>query len=148
MFFYQKIDWTDFSLWGAGILLILLLVAAISDFKTQKISNIISYTGIIFFIILCFLNIESFWQNLTVFIIVFLFFGTLFALKWMGGGDVKMFLLLSVAIPVQFLLSCFLWVFVFGGVFGLFCLFKKKKSIPYAVPIFCGTLFYFLMSAL
>lgn len=63
--------------------------------------------------------------------------------KIIGGGDSKLLILVSAAFSIDLLPWLYVSIALCGAVQALcYLVFKKEGSLPYAVAIFLGTLFY------
>ena len=98
------------------------------------------------------------WQNGTLFLAVFALGSVLFALRWMGGGDVKLMAACALWFDWSGALAWFVYVTVGGGVLALLIvagrrlvpqtvregsllsIFAAKGPIPYGVAIALGTI--------
>jgi Flp pilus assembly protein protease CpaA len=128
-------------LWCLLLTLFLWIFLIIKDERCQ----IIPVGGIVGFLVtsgvhLCFTPV--FWES-----VCLLGGGSIFVHKplsrWLkrrllGEGDVKLFCLCGLWIPVK-LLPIFLMIV--GSVGCLRCIITHKRQIPFALPIFCGWLF-------
>jgi Flp pilus assembly protein protease CpaA len=65
---------------------------------------------------------------------------SLWKLGKMGGADAKVLL----ALTQTFGLGIFLTVLIAGGVFALFARIRRQFSLPYLVPVFFGSVCFFL----
>ena len=148
---YLLFNFTQVSIFWLSLVLTILLLASFWDFKQQIIPNSLIYSGLIILSIyfLVFKNIEIFLNHLIFFVIAFMIFGLLFYKKWLGGGDAKLLMFISLAFPPENLLSVFLWIFITGGFYAILSLvILKSRKIPYAIPVFLGVLGYFISSFL
>lgn len=134
--------------------------AAWTDVTKMKISNSISVILIVAFLIFAAIHFEptSALAHIAVATAVFIVTFCCYAMRWMGGGDVKLLSALSIWIGPQQILSFLMAVAVLGGVLAAFVLCARyflslKRSqhhnvvveriakwatigrVPYAVPI-------------
>jgi Flp pilus assembly protein protease CpaA len=65
---------------------------------------------------------------------------SLWKLGKMGGADAKVLLALTLTFGLGILLAAL----VSGGVFALFAHLRRQSSLPYLVPVFCGSVVFFL----
>jgi prepilin peptidase CpaA len=111
--------------------IVLVLIAFISDIKTFKIKNEI----VIFFLIIGFIsNILLDGANGIVFslkgvatpiLILFAFF----AMRMLGAGDIKLFCAIGSILGLEFVLYNMAYSFICGGVIALLVLLKNKNGI-------------------
>jgi prepilin peptidase CpaA len=135
-----------------GILLaVLLLMAAWTDIKTRTISNELNAAIALFAVVFWFIAGESLWPDVAirigVAIAIFVVFALLFAVKMIGGGDVKMITALALWLPFKALVSMLMVMALAGGVMAIFLLIRQKfqpnaerPEIPYGVAIAIGGL--------
>lgn len=129
-----------------AILSVLLLIAAATDLRARVIANWLNLAVA--------LLAPAYWWaigldpwpemalQLALGAVVFAGFATLFALGWMGGGDVKLLGALALWLPAMLTLKMLVLMSLIGGVLtlayvGLHRLRKIKESpeIPYGVAI-------------
>ncbi len=135
-----------------------LLAAAFSDWRSFRIPNILPG-----FIIILFLSAQAYagftaahWSNIFHFLIALSFGMVLFALRWIGGGDAKLYAAIALwfnmkaAVILMFmtvvaglvLAMCYLLVRVFirrkGSVKSTLDKRKQERRIPYGVAISIG----------
>jgi len=150
MFIYQPWPTQYFEWTGLGLVFFVLFVAAFTDLKNRIIPNTLIFGGImslLFYIL--FFSTHSLPEHLWGFIIGIFVFYSFFVLKIFGGGDSKLMMFVSLYFGASFLFSVCLWVFMIGGLQALFYrYFLHQKSVPYAVSITLGCLFYVLSSFL
>lgn len=86
------------------------------------------------------------WQGLFA-VAVFAAFAGVFAMGWMGGGDVKLFAALALWLPWKPFVQMMMMTAIIGGVLTLVLLVahrvRKREGapeIPYGVAIACGAL--------
>lgn len=139
---------------------LVLAAAAIEDMARLRISNILPLLVIgLFAAWVGAVGFESgIWRNGTVFLAVFALGCGLFALRWMGGGDVKLLAACALWFDWSGALSWLVYVTMGGGVLALLimaarrmvpravrtnsslAIFAPKGPIPYGVAIACGTI--------
>lgn len=137
-----------------AVTLSILLIAAISDLRTNRIPNILSLIGIILVgIIFAFTQswpetIPHLWSMGAMFVITMIGF----AARWIGGGDAKILTFVALTVPITKLLPLCLWISIMGGLQALYAIAEAKikhqpktRGIPYGVAIFLGTLGYWVM---
>lgn len=124
----------------------LLITAAVTDLRSRIISNRLN--------VLIALLAPLWWlgcglpvwpamvAQLAIGLIIFGLFATLFALGWMGGGDVKLLAALSLWFPWQAVVSLLVLMAVLGGVVTLATVIHHRATkrlgqpeIPYGVAI-------------
>ena len=129
-----------------GALAIALLVAAFTDIRRRQIDNWLN-AGIA-------LAAPLFWWSsglalwpdvvwqLGIAFATFAICAGLFALRWMGGGDVKLLTALALWIAPSLFLKLLIVMALLGGVLTLFCGMwhimrrqKERLAIPYGVAI-------------
>lgn len=123
-------------------LLSILTIAAYQDIQSRTISNQLVLTG---FAGLLFIQILN--QNFepASFIIGFSLSLILWKSKFIGGGDSKLLMLISAAFEPTQLLPLYTFIAITGALQALYFLkYKLKKTLPYAVAIFMGTLCFIL----
>ncbi|MFK4793811.1 prepilin peptidase [Sphingobium sp. ZW T5_29] len=141
-------------------LTLLLAAAAIEDMARLRISNIIPIAVLGLFVpwvaVVGWDN--DVWQNVTLFLAVFALGAGLFAMQWMGGGDVKLLAACALWFDWNAALPWFVYVTMGGGVLALviiavrrmvpratrdnssLAIFAAKGPIPYGVAIALGTM--------
>ncbi|MEO9635939.1 MAG: prepilin peptidase [Parasphingorhabdus sp.] len=133
-----------YLLWGG--LAIALIVAAITDLKSRRISNwlnlIIGLGAPVFWII----SGMAFWPDmigqLGLAAVIFTIFGGMFAIGAMGGGDVKLLTALALWMHWLTFLELLVIMSIAGGVLTLLMMISKKikktegpVKVPYGVAI-------------
>ncbi len=129
----------DFYLWGW--VCAISLIAALYDTNTQRIPDRLLSLGIIVLGagLIWALQGPQIWTHLGSGIVGLWIGALFFYFKIMGGGDAKLLSLVSLMVPVDYLLELLLWIFIAGGILALWARFIfKQKAIPYAVAIFGG----------
>lgn len=129
-----------------GALAIALLVAAFTDLRRRQIDNwlngAIALTAPLFWWAAGY----SLWPDVAyqigLAIVVFAVFAALFALRWMGGGDVKLLTALALWIAPHWFLKLLVVMALLGGlltiVFGAWHIVRRQRdrvAIPYGVAI-------------
>lgn len=160
-------DFMQFSLihLGFGTLLLILWIAALIDLKTLTIPNELSFILIALWVPFAIFGVQS---GYTVFDLFFQLLGgvaaffvgvLLFAMKVMGGGDVKLVGALAPLLPIQTLPWLFALIAISGmfwGVFfviGKYCFYRfsdkklslkkaLKTKLPYGPAIAAGFTLY------
>lgn len=137
-----------FNLKALLVLLImsLLVVITITDIEERLIPNkILIWFGIPIFILSIFAPLTNMTSRMIGFIGILIFFVLLLLItsgKGIGGGDVKLFLLLSLIFGAKNILIIFYISIVIGFVYGLFFLIKRKREIPFAPAIFLSVFIF------
>lgn len=142
-------------LWLIGILVVLVLVAAVQDVIQLKVSNL-TVAGVIIAAIFAALVAGvslSIWQNLLVFFVVLAGGTFLFASGNVGGGDVKLFAAVALWVDLQRAVWLIAAIFIAGGLLAMIVIAprifggglkfgagRSSRGIPYAVAIATGTL--------
>jgi prepilin peptidase CpaA len=136
----------------------LLLAAAIQDVRKFKIANGFSIALALLFPVYAIAADISIWPHLLTGVIVFGVGFGLFALRLLGGGDVKLISAAALWAGPQFILVFLIATTAIGGILSLFCAMmalaksRKKKGkranekaipwqkapVPYGMAIACG----------
>lgn len=139
---------------------LVLLAAVIEDIAKLQISNILPLLVMALFVpwVIVAGWENDVWQNATLFLAVFALGSALFAMRWMGGGDVKLMAACALWFDWNAALPWFVYVTVGGGVLALLimagrrmvprtvrdgsslAIFAAKGPIPYGVAIALGTI--------
>ena len=139
---------------------LVLVGAALEDMAKLRISNILPL--LVMGLYVAWVGVTGWendvWQNGTLFLAVFALGSVLFALRWMGGGDVKLMAACALWFDWSGALAWFVYVTVGGGVLALLIvagrrlvpqtvregsslsIFAAKGPIPYGVAIALGTI--------
>lgn len=142
---------TMFALALPGVLALLLIVAAWGDLRTREIPNGLNLAIALLAIPFWWASGLSPWPDIAlqigVAIGVFALFAAAFAIRAMGGGDVKLIGAVALWLPWQALLMLLIIMSLAGGVLTAFMLIRKRlqKSeaaieVPYGVAISFGGL--------
>lgn len=138
----------------------MLLLAALQDLAALRISNVFPALALILFVAWLFANgvPATIWQNGIVFAAVFAIGLLLFAIHWLGGGDVKLLAAASIWFDFSGGLLLLIYVALCGGVLGLALIlgrrvtterFRRRSGwpavqiggpIPYGVAIAAGVM--------
>lgn len=146
---YSPLTLTDTSPLILAILGAVLVLAVISDLRTNRIPNTLTVPGVGLMLaaLLWSFSLSTVGDHLLSLVVTLVVFGLLFRLGAMGGGDVKLMLVVGLAFPLSALISLWLWIFVIGGLQALVTRFVfRKKALPYGVAIGVGTLGYVVSS--
>jgi prepilin peptidase CpaA len=130
----------------AGSLAIALLVAAFTDLRRRQIDNWLNAGIALSAPLFWWASGLSLWPGvalqLGVAVIVFFALAGLFALRMMGGGDVKLLTALALWLPWQPYLQLLVIMALVGGaltvVFGMWHIARRQKDrvkIPYGIAI-------------
>ncbi len=105
---------------------------SISDIKNMEIKN---YQILILFnVSLLFIEKENIFFIFSFCLILFLI-GMIFQ-KYIGGGDIKVFILLTIIFKINII-----YIFLFSSFFALiYCIFNSKKKVPFIPFILLSTL--------
>lgn len=113
-----------------GVLIALLVIAAVSDFKTLRIPNWLTFGGVLFGLIY---NTVAPWSPdagflwaLQGLLVGFLIMLPLYVLKVMGAGDVKLMAMIGAFLGLPDTLYVVLTIFVVGGIAALTFALRKK----------------------
>jgi prepilin peptidase CpaA len=134
-----------FSYGLLAALAIALLVAAFTDLRRRQIDNklnaAIALGAPLFWWAAWFSLVEVAWQLGTA-LTAFIIFAGLFALRWMGGGDVKLLSALALWIEPLIFVRLLVVMALVGGVltlgFGAWHVMRRQRdrlAIPYGVAI-------------
>ncbi|MDP3709010.1 MAG: A24 family peptidase [Polaromonas sp.] len=113
-----------------GVLLILLVLASVSDYRTYQIPNLLTVSGMVFGLIYntavpFSINLGFFWA-LGGLLLGFLIMLPLYVLRVMGAGDVKLMAMVGAFLGVTDTLHAVIFSFIVGGMAALaFALFNK-----------------------
>lgn len=112
----------------------LLIGAAIQDIATLRISNLFPITLIALFAAWLYANgiPASIWQNGLVFLAIFVVGTAMFALRWLGGGDVKLLAAGALWFDFRGGIGMFVYMCLCGGLLGLILIFARRV-IPAAI---------------
>lgn len=127
-------------------LAIALIVAAITDLKSRKISNKLNLAIAVFAPILWIASDMAAWPDMALQIglaaIIFTIFTGLFAIGAMGGGDVKLLTALALWLDWLTFIEMLVVMSIAGGVLTLLMMINKKIrkqeaqiKVPYGVAI-------------
>lgn len=113
-----------------GVLLILLAIASVSDYRTFKIPNWLTAGGIVFALIyntaVPFYRDHGFLWALGGLVIGFLAMLPCYAIRVMGAGDVKLMAMVGAFLGVSDVISAILYSLIVGGVAAIgFALLNK-----------------------
>ena len=122
---------------GFAILIGILLVSAVTDLQHRRVPNaIIISGGVVLLTASLVAGDGALTQSVLGLGLALLLGFPAFAAGWFGGGDVKLFTLVGIAVgPAQLLLTL-PWILVAGGVVAL--TFRSSSGVPYAVAILAG----------
>ncbi len=114
-----------------AVLFILLVMASVSDYRTYKIPNWLTLSGIVFALIyntaVPFYRDHGFLWALGGLMIGFLIMLPCYALRIMGAGDVKLMAMVGAFLGVADTLHAVIFSFIVGGIAALgFALFNKS----------------------
>ena len=139
------------ELWLAGALVLLLIIASVTDWQRREIDNWLNLTVA--------LGAPLFWLatgldpwpgmaiQLGTAIGVFALFAFFFAINAMGGGDFKLLIALGLWFPPLTMLHLILIMSIMGGILTVLMLIRQKRlnlpgkpEIPYGIAIAFATL--------
>ena len=131
------------------ISLFFLALCAYSDYREEKIKNIIVVPGIVtgFFLNWYLFGIEGLISSL-VSVGVSCLFIVFYALKQMGAGDVKMLMMLSSLMNIYYCVGATIMGSLFGAAYAIIKYIRTKDKhlkVPFAVFLFFGMLVYQLL---
>lgn len=134
-------------------------ICLVTDLWKRKIYNTLMYPSLL--AVLMHIGITDGWYDcmiaLFIIVIVFLFFLIPFSFQWIGGGDIKLFMLLGTGYGYPEVLPLFLTIFLLGGVcvlaFRILSYipwknihFFTSQRVPYTLPMFFGLIIYAFMN--
>jgi prepilin peptidase CpaA len=133
------------------LLIVLLLIAGWTDIRSRTIPNEVNLAIALLAIGWWFVCGLSFWPGIgiriAVAIVVFVIFALMFALRMMGGGDVKMIAALALWLPFASLMTMLTVMALSGGIITLFLLARhrwrpneNRPQVPYGIAIAIGGL--------
>ena len=115
------------SYWQS-ILLLLLLLSALADLKTDRIPNGFIFLGVVIGVTGSLLSGRSFLELLASVLPTFFLMYPLFKIGVLGAGDVKLFVLIASFLPVRESMSILMGAFVIGAVFSLGKLITERNG--------------------
>ncbi len=132
-------------------LAIALVFAAISDIRERKISNVLNGTIALGAPLFWIASGMAFWPDIVIqlglAVVVFAAFAGLFALGWLGGGDVKLLGALALWLTPGTFLDLLLAMAFAGGAIAVIFIIRRSigrtkaaTSLPYGVAITAGGL--------
>lgn len=133
------------------ILALMLLIAAVTDLKARIIANRLNLAIALLAPAYWWATGLDVWPDMAIQLglglVVFAVFAGIFAMGWMGGGDVKLLGALGLWLPLVPLVQMLFAMSVIGGVLTLVVVavhrFRKLKTspeVPYGVAIACAGL--------
>jgi prepilin signal peptidase PulO-like enzyme (type II secretory pathway) len=136
----------------ASILVVVLVLAALTDIRKKLILDWITLPSIVILLILrIFIGEESFWFYLIGGAVGFtLLLGIAYLSKGgMGGGDVKLYAAIGLALGPWLTLMSLVFASLLGAIIGSILILigkvKRKEPIPFAPFIWMGTIISYLM---
>ena len=116
------------SEWIIILLLIILLPAAVFDYKYHRIPNAISLSGWVLGPVLYAVldTLPGVASSLYGFLLVFAMAIPFYILRWMGAGDVKLMASVGAIVGIEHAVTVFLGILVTGGVMGILMLLHRK----------------------
>jgi prepilin peptidase CpaA len=131
------------------LLIVLLVMASWTDIRTRTISNELNAAIAILAVIWWGFSGEPVWPDVAlrvgIALMVFAAFAGLFAIRMMGGGDVKMIAALALWLPLPELMTMLIVMALAGGAITLFLLIRHRwrqnedrPEVPYGVAIAIG----------
>ena len=111
-----------------SILLLLLLLSALADLKTDRIPNGFIFLGIVIGVTGSFLFGRSILELLVSVLPAFFLMYPLFKTGVLGAGDVKLFVMIASFLPVREFMSILAGAFAIGAVFSLGKLITERNG--------------------
>ena len=110
------------------LLLIILLPAAVFDYRYHKIPNMISLSGWIIGPVLYMVSdaLPGVLSSVYGFLLIFAFTIPLYVIQWMGAGDVKLMSGVGAIVGIEYAPAVFLGIVTTGAVMGVVMLLYKK----------------------
>lgn len=112
---------------------LIMLIAAVSDLMTMKISNYLSAGLLLAFLVMAFLTkmpLQIFmWSLGCGLMMLFITFG-MFAVGWVGGGDAKLVSATAIWMGWSLLMPYLLVASVFGGILTILLLMFRRFRLP------------------
>lgn len=108
------------------VLIILLVLATVSDFKTYRIPNKLILSGLVVCCYFQFLKgsfLSIFYSFITLFLICIVFL-PIYYIRAIGAGDIKLFAMISCFVGMKQGIQVIIVAFIIGGVFSMFKLFR------------------------
>ena len=132
-------------------LAIALLVAAFTDIRRRQIDNWLNFGNALAAPAFWWSTGLSLWPDMAlqvgVAVVTFLVCSGLFAIRWMGGGDVKLLTALALWLPFYTFMQLLLIMAVVGGFLTVLLVFwhvarrqRDRIAVPYGVAIAIGGL--------
>ncbi|MCL9774992.1 A24 family peptidase [Vibrio methylphosphonaticus] len=123
---------TQFDFILIAVMLITCALICASDVALRKISNVYGVVILICSVLLLYESKQGVTSHLISVVIVCLLTLTAFGFKILGGGDVKLMIAFSIAIPIHYLGATIFNVAIIGGALALFYLLKYRilKLVP------------------
>jgi prepilin signal peptidase PulO-like enzyme (type II secretory pathway) len=151
IFFVYKFVGIELELVPALLLTILLVLSVLTDIREKLILDIVTFPMLGLLIISrIFIGTESFWYYLLGGIVgvTLLFVIAIVSKGGMGGGDVKLYAAIGVALGPQLTIMSFVLASFTGAIVGIVLLItgivKRKQPIAFGPFIFIGTLIAYL----
>lgn len=127
-------------------LAIALLIAAFTDIRERKIANWLTGSVALAAPLFWWASGLSLWPGVAwqigIAIAAFIVFAAMFAMKWMGGGDVKLLTALALWVEPELFLRLLVFMAIIGGVLtlvmGMWHVMRRQRdrlAIPYGVAI-------------
>lgn len=108
-------------------LLLYLFTAVLEDFRSRRIPNWWVVFGLGIGILSIFEgNISPYSYVIGCFLPFFLLF-FLYCIRVLGAGDIKLFMVTGLFLGGKEILHVMLWSFLFGGIYALICLIRRKS---------------------
>jgi prepilin peptidase CpaA len=127
------------------VLMTLLFSAALSDLRERTVPNSLILLGLILGLGLSLVHPEfTILQSLAGAAVGLFVFLPFYFLRWLGGGDVKLFAVVGAYAGYAYLFWLVPVIVAIGGVVAIATLyynrqFQTQHQLPYAVPIFLGS---------
>lgn len=108
------------------VLIILLVLATVSDFKTYRIPNKLILSGLVISFYFQFLkgSLLSVLYSFGILILICIVFLPIYYIRAIGAGDVKLFAMISCFVGMKQGIQVVIMAFIIGGVFSIVKLFR------------------------
>jgi prepilin peptidase CpaA len=116
------------SVWIVILLLIILLPAAVFDYRYHRIPNIVSLSGWILGPLLYAVldTLPGVLSSIYGFLLIFAFALPLYIVGWMGAGDVKLMAGVGAIVGIEHAPTVFMGIVISGAVMGIIMLLHSK----------------------
>lgn len=112
------------------VLICLLILSVISDYKVLKIPNIYVFPATLFGLIInaYMFGLQGLKSSLFGIAVPIVLLGALFYARQIGAGDIKLFSAIGSLFGGEFILYAMAYSIIFAGILSLFCLIRNGKK--------------------